>query len=71
MHHLEYQRTNKLMKIEQTKISDASAITQFQVDMAAESEGTTLNREVVFRGLTEGLKDEDKKLSRNKGSYFL
>lgn len=70
MYHLEYQRTNKLMKIEQ-KISDASAITQFQVDMAAESEGSTLNREVVLRSVTEGLKDEDKKLSRNKGSYFL
>lgn len=48
------------MKIEQANISDASAIAQFQMDMAAESEGTTLNREVVLRGVTEGLKDETK-----------
>lgn len=48
------------MKIEQANISDASAIAQFQMDMAAESEGTTLNREVVLRGVTEGLKDEAK-----------
>lgn len=34
------------MTIEQATIQDAEAITQFQVDMAAESEGTTLNREV-------------------------
>lgn len=48
------------MKIEQANISDASAIAQFQMDMAAESEGTTLNREVVLRGVIEGLKDEAK-----------
>ena len=48
------------MIIEQANISDASAITQFQVDMAAESEGTTLNREVVLKGVTEGLKDKTK-----------
>ncbi len=48
------------MIIEQANISDASAITQFQVDMAAESECTTLNREVVLKGVTEGLKDKTK-----------
>ena len=48
------------MIIEQANISDASAITQFQVDMAAESEGTTLNREGVLKGVTEGLKDKTK-----------
>lgn len=48
------------MKIEQANIQDASAIAQFQVDMAAESEGTALDREVVLRGVTEGLKDEAK-----------
>lgn len=48
------------MIIEQANISDASAIAQFQMDMAAESEGTTLNREVVLRDVTEGLKDEAK-----------
>lgn len=50
------------MKIEQANISDASAIAQFQMDMAAESEGTTLNREVVLRGVIEGLKDEAKSI---------
>lgn len=38
----------------------AGAIAQFQVDMAAESEGTTLDKATVLRGVTEGLKDESK-----------
>lgn len=49
-----------MITIEQANISDASAITQFQVDMAAETECTTLNREVVLKGVTEGLKDKTK-----------
>lgn len=45
------------MTIEQATIQDTEAITQFQVDMAAESETATLNRELVIRSVTEGLKD--------------
>ena len=53
-----------IMIIEQANISDSSSIAQFQMDMAAESEGTTLNSEVVLRGVTEGLKDEAKGIYR-------
>ena len=49
-----------IITIERANIQDAEAITQFQVDMAAESEGTALDREVGLRGVTEGLKDEAK-----------
>ncbi len=52
-------------KIGQGILSDAPAIAQFQVDMAAESEGTVLDYDLVLRGVTEGLKDE------NKGIYFV
>lgn len=48
------------IKIEQASIEDAEIITHFQIEMAAESEGTTLNKNVVIRGVTEGLKDGDK-----------
>jgi len=44
---------------------DAGIITQFQIDMAAESEGTTLNKDIVLKGVSAGLQDPA------KGSYFL
>ena len=53
------------MIVEKAKISDAERIAQFQVDMAVESEGTTLNLEIVLNGVTEGLKDEC------KGQYLI
>lgn len=48
------------IKIEQASLEYTESITQFQVEMAAESEGTTLNKDVVHRGVTEGLKDDAK-----------
>lgn len=48
------------IKIEQASLEYTESITQFQVEMAAESEGTTLNKDVVHRGVTEGLKDNAK-----------
>lgn len=45
--------------------SDAVSIAQFQVDMAAESEGTTLNFNVVLKGVSEGLNDVA------KGTYIV
>src|SRR5574344_229642 len=53
------------MTIEKANISDAERIAQFQVIMAAESEGTTLNQAVVLKGVTEGLRDE------SKGQYIV
>jgi hypothetical protein len=50
---------------QKANISDAERIARFQVDMAAESEGATLNREIVLKGVTEGLKD------KSKGQYMI
>ena len=47
------------------KIEDASFIAKFQLDMAAESEGATLDYSVVLEGVKLGIKDE------NKGIYLL
>lgn len=46
--------------IDKATANDASAIAHFQVDMAAESEDALLNYETVFRGVSEGLKDQNK-----------
>ena len=51
--------------VEIANVADADAIAQFQVDMAAESEGTTLDYDLVLRGVREGLADP------NKGTYFV
>ena len=45
--------------------ADIEAIAQFQVDMAMESEGTTLDRQTVVRGVTEAMND------RNRGLYLV
>lgn len=45
--------------------SDAQSIARFQVDMAAESEGTSLNFDVALKGVTEGLNDV------SKGTYIV
>lgn len=51
--------------IGQGTFADAPAIARFQVEMAEESEGTTLDYALVLRGVTEGLKDT------LKGTYFV
>ena len=45
--------------------ADIEAIAQFQVDMAMETEGTTLDRQTVLRGVTEAMND------RNRGLYLV
>lgn len=45
--------------------ADIEAIAQFQVDMAMESEGTTLDKQTVSRGVTEAMND------RNRGLYLV
>lgn len=45
--------------------ADIEAIAQFQVDMAMESEGTTLDTQTVLRGVTEAMND------RNRGLYLV
>lgn len=51
--------------IERAVPADASAIAGFQVAMAAESEGTCLDGELVLRGVSEGLADDA------KGTYYV
>ena len=46
-------------------VSDIDAITQFQVDMAFESEGAKLDDGIVRRGVTAVMNDS------NKGSYLV
>ena len=45
--------------------SDIDAITQFQIDMAFESEGALLDHDKVLRGVTAAMNDS------NKGSYLV
>ncbi len=45
--------------------SDIEAIAQFQVDMAAESEGTTLDKELVLKGVDAAMNDV------SKGTYIV
>lgn len=51
--------------IGQGTLTDAPAIARFQVEMAAESEGTELDYALVLRGVSEGLQDKE------KGTYFV
>lgn len=51
--------------IEQAKLQDAASIARFQVQMADESEGLALDYDLVYRGVTEGLKDAA------KGTYLV
>lgn len=46
-------------------VLDIDSITQFQVDMALESEGTILGRNMVLRGVTAAMNDSA------KGSYLV
>lgn len=52
-------------KVERANLEDANTIAQFQLDMAQESEGTILDKSLVVKGVSEGLKDE------NKGIYYV
>lgn len=52
-------------KVSEGILSDAEIITKFQMDMAAESEGTVLDYPTVLRGVTHGLED------KSKGIYFV
>lgn len=47
------------------KKEDIGVIAQFQVDMAMESEGTLLDREIVTKGVAAAVDDE------NKGCYYI
>lgn len=51
--------------IDNAKMTDAEVITDFQLLMAEESEGTTLDRETVLKGVTAGIEDPA------KGLYFV
>lgn len=51
--------------IRRASTTDAQTIADFQVAMAAESEGLELDAALVLRGVTEGLADEA------KGTYFV
>lgn len=51
--------------VQRASLQEAATIAQFQVAMAAESEGTLLDYELVLRGVTQGLADEA------KGTYFV
>ena len=46
--------------VQRATAADAAHIAQFQVEMAAESEGTTLDLQLVLKGVREGLGDESK-----------
>lgn len=47
------------------KKEDIGVIAQFQVDMAMESEGTLLDREIVTKGVAAAVDDE------NRGCYYI
>ena len=51
--------------IDRVKVADANILATFQVDMALESEGKSINYNVVLKGVTTALEDE------NKGLYFV
>lgn len=52
-------------KVEKGTKADAGTIAAFQIDMALESEGTVLDRELILKGVTSGLSDP------GKGTYYL
>ena len=52
-------------KVEKGTAADAGTIAGFQIDMALESEGTVLDRDVILRGVSAGLSDPA------KGTYYL
>ena len=47
------------------QIEDIENIAQFQVDMAMESEGTQLDKDIVTKGVSAAMADE------NKGLYYI
>ena len=47
------------------QIEDVENIAQFQVDMAMESEGTQLDKDIVTKGVSAAIADE------NKGLYYI
>ena len=47
------------------QIEDVENIAQFQVDMAMESEGTQLDKDIVTKGVSAAMADE------NKGWYYI
>lgn len=48
------------LTITQGKASDIDTIVRFQADMAMESEGTTLDRKKLAKGVTAAINDESK-----------
>lgn len=52
-------------RVEKGTMADAGTIAGFQVDMALESEGTVLDRDLILKGVSAGLSDPD------KGTYYL
>lgn len=54
-----------ISKIENGGSNDIEIIAQFQVDMAMESEGTLLNKDIVSKGVSAAMADP------NKGCYYV
>ena len=58
-------QNNKAINISVGTAADIELIAQFQVDMALESEGTTLDHERVLKGVTAAMEDQ------YKGTYIV
>ena len=66
-------------RVEKGTMADAGTIAGFQVDMALESEGTVLDRDMILKGVSAGLSDPEKgiyylvktELGETAGSLFL
>ena len=52
-------------KVEKGAVADAATIAGFQIDMALETEGKILDRDLILKGVSAGLSDP------GKGTYFL
>ena len=52
-------------KVEKGTAADAGTIAGFQIDMALETEGKVLDRDLILKGVSAGLSD------LGKGTYFL
>lgn len=52
-------------KVEKGTAADAATIAGFQIDMALETEGKVLDRDMILKGVSAGLSDP------GKGTYFL
>ena len=52
-------------KVEKGTAADAATIAGFQIDMALETEGKVLDRDLILKGVSAGLSDS------GRGTYFL